>query len=309
MTPSLPPRNFSDDLGVVGDHPVGDRPELAGVGDLPRARVARRWRRSGRRSANASSSACFAPGARTIVPSATRRDQVGDVPRSRRWSRRSTSAPLSRPARSCVIQFADGGRRPRRAPPSPRTEPSPSRSATRTLRDVGLQPELRLVAGAAGGGQLRQAAARIPSIHASIGLERGDVGLGEVAVVERLLLRAHASWWRRRPRPSGASPARSARRRRAPSICRSISNAIARSSERTEFMFLISTFVPNASVPAGRSETFASQRSDPSSIRTSRDVERLEESRAARARYAPASSGERMSGSLTHSTSGTPARL
>ena len=31
-------------------------------------------------------------------------------------------------------------------------------------------------------------------------------------------------------------------------------------------MFLISTFVPNASLPTGRSETFASQRSDPSSI-------------------------------------------
>ena len=36
-----------------------------------------------------------------------------------------------------------------------------------------------------------------------------------------------------------------------------------------EFMFLISTFVPNASRPAGRIEMFASQRNEPSSMRTS----------------------------------------
>jgi hypothetical protein len=34
-------------------------------------------------------------------------------------------------------------------------------------------------------------------------------------------------------------------------------------------MFLISTFVPNVSEPASRTLMFASQRSDPSSIRTS----------------------------------------
>ena len=44
-------------------------------------------------------------------------------------------------------------------------------------------------------------------------------------------------------------------------------------------MFLISTFVPNASVPIGRSDTFASHRSDPSSILTS---ETSRDSRVAR---------------------------
>ena len=53
---------------------------------------------------------------------------------------------------------------------------------------------------------------------------------------------------------------------------------------------------------------FASQRSDPSSIRTSLTSSDSSVARSSR-RYAAASSGERMSGSLTHSTSGTPARL
>ena len=52
-------------------------------------------------------------------------------------------------------------------------------------------------------------------------------------------------------------------------VCRAISKFSARSIERTEFMFLISTFVPNPSCPTGRSEMFASQRSEPSSMRTS----------------------------------------
>ena len=73
-------------------------------------------------------------------------------------------------------------------------------------------------------------------------------------------------------------------------------------------MFLISTFTPSASVPTGRTETFASHRSDPSSIRTSETSSASSSARSSR-RYAPASSGERMSGSDTHSTSGTPARL
>ena len=75
-----------------------------------------------------------------------------------------------------------------------------------------------------------------------------------------------------------------------------------------EFMFLISTFVPSASAPAARSDTFASQRSEPSSIFTSETSSDSSVARSSR-RYAAASSGERMSGSLTHSTRGTPARL
>ena len=73
-------------------------------------------------------------------------------------------------------------------------------------------------------------------------------------------------------------------------------------------MFLISTFVPNASSPIGRRDTFASQRSDPSSIFTSDTSSEASVARSSR-RYAAASSGLRMSGSLTHSTRGTPARL
>ena len=75
-----------------------------------------------------------------------------------------------------------------------------------------------------------------------------------------------------------------------------------------EFMFLISTLTPSASAPTGRTETFASQRREPSSIRTSETSSASRRARSSR-RYAPASSGERMSGSDTHSTRGTPARL
>src|SRR5581483_2024577 len=45
------------------------------------------------------------------------------------------------------------------------------------------------------------------------------------------------------------------------SVWRSISNASARCTERSEFMFFTSTFVPNSIVPFGRIEIFASQRS------------------------------------------------
>ena len=51
--------------------------------------------------------------------------------------------------------------------------------------------------------------------------------------------------------------------------CRSISNAIARSTERKEFMFLTSTRVPNSVAPRGRSDTFASTRIWPFSISAS----------------------------------------
>ena len=50
---------------------------------------------------------------------------------------------------------------------------------------------------------------------------------------------------------------------------RSISKAIARSTERSEFMFLTSTRVPKGSVPRGRSETLASTRIWPFSISAS----------------------------------------
>ncbi len=73
-------------------------------------------------------------------------------------------------------------------------------------------------------------------------------------------------------------------------------------------MFLISALVPYSAAPRRRTETLASQRSEPSSILTSltpssRNV------RASVSRKATASSALRRSGSPTHSISGTPARL
>ena len=47
---------------------------------------------------------------------------------------------------------------------------------------------------------------------------------------------------------------------------RAISWSMARATLRKELRFLISARVPNASVPRGRMETLASQRSDPSSM-------------------------------------------
>ena len=44
---------------------------------------------------------------------------------------------------------------------------------------------------------------------------------------------------------------------------------MARPSERSELRFLISQRVPNASVPTGRTETLASMRMEPSSMRPS----------------------------------------
>src|SRR5712691_13257074 len=48
---------------------------------------------------------------------------------------------------------------------------------------------------------------------------------------------------------------------------------MARSTERSEFTFLVSVLVPKCTEPRGASDVFTSQRSDPSSIRI-RDPER-----------------------------------
>ncbi len=73
-------------------------------------------------------------------------------------------------------------------------------------------------------------------------------------------------------------------------------------------MFLSSVLVPSASEPAGRSDTLASQRSEPSSMFTSltpswRSVVRRRPS------HSRACSGLWRSGSVTISTSGVPPRL
>src|SRR5262249_60151374 len=80
------------------------------------------------------------------------------------------------------------------------------------------------------------------------------------------------AWWEGRapgaPRPAPAGPA----------PCRSISNRTGRSADRSELTFLVSVLVPQAPEPRGASEVFTSQRSEPSSIRTS-------ETSSARSRY------------------------
>ena len=68
--------------------------------------------------------------------------------------------------------------------------------------------------------------------------------------------RCLVSWMTRPPASSTAA-------------CRSISNSTARWTERSELTFLVSVRVPHWLDPRGESETFTSQRSDPSSIRTS----------------------------------------
>ena len=78
--------------------------------------------------------------------------------------------------------------------------------------------------------------------------------------------------------------------------------------KRKEFMFFSSVLTPSSSLPAGRSEMLASQRSEPSSMFTSltpswRSVVRSSLS------HSPACSAERRSGSVTISASGVPPRL
>jgi hypothetical protein len=95
--------------------------------------------------------------------------------------------------------------------------------------------------------------------------------------------------------------------RRIPSW-RSISASIPRSRKRNEFMFFSSVFVPRVASPAGRIDTFASTRSEPSSMFTSETPVDFNVARRSRAQ-SPASDAERRSGSLTISTSGVPPRL
>ncbi len=73
-------------------------------------------------------------------------------------------------------------------------------------------------------------------------------------------------------------------------------------------MFFTSTLVPSVSVPTGRIDTFASTRIEPSSIFTSETPIDWRMPRSSLT-YARACSALRMSGWLTISMSGTPARL
>ncbi len=81
-----------------------------------------------------------------------------------------------------------------------------------------------------------------------------------------------------------------------------------RSMNRNEFMFLSSVFVPSSSLPAGRTEMFASQRRLPSSMFTSEAPVCLIVARSSWS-HSRAEAPSRRSGSLTISTSGVPPRL
>ena len=78
--------------------------------------------------------------------------------------------------------------------------------------------------------------------------------------------------------------------------------------KRKEFMFLSSVFVPSSVVPTGRSEMFASQRSDPSSMLTLLTPNRRSVARSSLSQ-SDACLAVRMSGSVTISASGVPPRL
>ena len=157
-------------------------------------------------------------------------------------------------------------RRRRRAPAR---SSRPARSGTRTgARVSGLSPSSfskpRRALGRQLGGQLGARGGE----HLLGGQQRDQVGLGEVAVVVRLLLGAQ----RRERAGRGVEVQRLLDDRLAASsspICRSISARTPRSRKRNEFMFLSSVLVPSSVDPAGRTDTLASQRSDPSSMLTS----------------------------------------
>ncbi len=205
-----------------------------------------------------------------------------------RRPRRPRPASLRRPARSCVIQLADA------AGSAPSATVSSNRAVAVAVgdedpRDLGLQPQLVHVPGPPRPRELRQGSRGSPRSTPRPAPARGCRAPGSSGSRTPPPSSASSSWCPS-PRPSAASPARAARPPRAPRSAARPRSTSARSSDRTEFMFLISTLVPSASVPAGRTETFASHRSDPSSIRTS---ETSSDSRSARSsrRYAAASSG------------------
>ena len=188
ITPSLPPRNFCDDVGVLGDDLVGDRTQRAGVGDLREALP--------------------------LDDRLDRRRRSRTPPRAPAWRRRPLTACRRRAAatRSATCRRVSASRRPAvrcaapRRPGSPSWRPcrgsAPSATValeqrrggrgrpTSTAATVRLEPELVLVAAPAGARQLGQARAELLDPR-GVGLERRDVGLREVPVVERLLLRAH----------------------------------------------------------------------------------------------------------------------
>ena len=137
--------------------------------------------------------------------------------------------------------------------------------------------------------------------------QRREIRVREVAVVRRFLLAAHRPGGAARlvvepgllhDRPSGGSRSR----------WRASSNSSARTRNRNELRFFSSTFTPNRGSPRRRTEMLPSIRRFPFSMSASDTPQYTTRFFSARAK-APASAGERRSGSLTISMSGTPARL
>ena len=91
-------------------------------------------------------------------------------------------------------------------------------------------------------------------------------------------------------------------------VWRSISALMPCITKRNEFMFLSSVLVPSSSLPLGRMETLASQRSEPSSMFTSETPSWRSVTRSS-VSHSRACSAECRSGSVTISHSGVPARL
>ena len=83
---------------------------------------------------------------------------------------------------------------------------------------------------------------------------------------------------------------------------------MARTSDRSEFTFLISHRVRSSSEPSGRTEMLASTRSEPSSIFPSLTPQATRIARSSDT-YSRACSAERTCGRDTISSNGTPARL
>ena len=92
------------------------------------------------------------------------------------------------------------------------------------------------------------------------------------------------------------------------SVCRATSKSTARDMALNEFMFFTSTLVPKRSRPFGRTDTFTSHRIEPS-LRFPSPTSRYRTKRRSSAPYAATSRPVRRSGSVTISTSATPARL
>ena len=144
--------------------------------------------------------------------------------------------------------------------------------------------------------------------HLRADRDRHQVGLGEVAVVVRLLLGAQRGD-RARCRVEVQRLLDDLPPAARIFTWRAISARMPRSMKRNEFMFFSSVLMPSPSLPAGRSEMFASAAQRPLLHVHVADAELRAASRAAASATRAACSAERRSGSVTISASGVPPRL